>query len=201
MSNRPPALQLSGRSSTSQGLTSPMASPSPFKLEFGFALRRDGSTGSGRALCRSPSARGRPVTSNQTGRGQASNKPRQCFVTPSPFSSLSLNFETERNGNEEDRKSQIVGITLFDDEDIARLSLIVGENLWNEKSNETSKSISRTKAQKETPEPENGLERPPTPPPKDVLKTEEKPEPRGSQNATTSQLATQESQLRPITEK
>jgi len=203
MSNRPPALQLSGRSSTSRGLISPMASPSPLKLDFGFALRRDGSTGSGRALCRSPSARRRPVTISQSGRGQASSTPRQRPVTSSLFSTLSLGFETERNGNGEGAKSQIVGITLFDDEDRARLSMIVGQNIWNEESSGAPEGISRTDVQEGTPKPQNELERPPTPPPKETRKTEErvKPEPRGSQNVTTSQLATQESQHHYTTEK
>lgn len=173
-----------------------MTSPSPLRLDFGFSLRRDGSTGSGRSLCRSPSAQKRPVS---TARGQASSNPRQRPVTSSLFSTLCLNFETERNGNREGTKSQIVGITLFDDEDIAKLGTIAGGNLWNEESNEASKSTS----QEETPKAENELELPPTPPPKDTLKKEErvKPEPRGPHDMTTSPLATREAQLQTIAEK
>lgn len=202
MSNRPLALLLNGRSSMSRGMASPMLSPSSPKLDLGFTLRREGSTGSGRAICMSPSARKRVSTAYQPGREEALSQPRQPLVTPSVLSTLSLDFETERNRRKEGTESEIVGITLFDKEDIARLSLIIGRNLWNEEGNQTSKSINRTSAQKETPKPETELEKAPLSPLKDTLKTREtvKPASRSSQSVTT-QLTTRESQLLPITEK
>ena len=205
MSNRSSATPLDRRSSTGWGMTSPLSPPSSSKLEFGFALRREGSTGSGWALCRSPSARNPRVTTNQSRRVEASSKPRQRLVTPSHFSTLSLDFEIERSHNGEDTKNGVDGITLFDKEDIARLSLIVGRNLWNEEGNmgiEASKSVSQPDVQKEMLRPETEPERGREPPLEDTPGTEESVQPglRDSQSVTLSQVATHEPQLQPITE-
>jgi hypothetical protein len=111
-------------------------------------------------------------------------------MTSSFFSTLSLDFEIERNSNREGTKSDMNGITLFDKEDIARLSMIIGRNPWNEEGDVGSKSFSQTDVQKEMPKPETELEKDPPPPLKDTLKTEEgvKPGLQDSQSVTTSQL-------------
>ena len=201
MSSRPSALLLNQRSSIERGISSPIASPPSSKLDSGFALRREGSTGSGRTLCKSRSAWKRPCISNQSEREEPSSKPRRCLVTSSLFSTLSLGFETERNRNKEGTENEIIGITLFDKEDIARLSMIVGRNLWNE-DNKAAKSISQADAQAGMPRPEAELERAPPSPPNDTLKTEVGANPglRGYQIVTTSQLATQQPQLQSISE-
>jgi len=199
VSNYSSAQLFNRRSSTGWGMTSPMTSPSSSKMDFGFALRREGSTGSGRALCMSPSARSPRFTINHSGREGTSSKPRRRLLTSSLFSTLSLDFEIEKNSNGEGTKNGMNGITLFDKEDIARLSMIVGRNPWNEESDvgfEASKSVSQTDVQGEILRPETE----PPPPLEDTLNTEErvKPELRGAQNVAPSQLATQ---LQPITEK
>ncbi len=206
MSNRSSATPLNRRSSTGWGMTSPLLSPSSSKMELGFALRREGSTGSGWALCRSPSAQNPRFSTNQSRREETSGKPRQRLVTSSHFSTLSLDFEIERSNNREDTKNGLNGITLFDKEDIARLSLIVGRNLWNEEGDmgfEASKTVSQPDVQKEILRPETELERGREPPHKDTLVTEERVKPglRDSQSVTLSQLATHEPQLQPITER
>ena len=206
VSKRSSALLLNRHSSTGWGMASPMTSPSSSKLDLGFSLRREGSTGSGRALCMSPLARRTLFTTSQPGREEASSKPRQRLVTSSLFSTLSLDFEVERNSNGEGTKNGMKGTTLFDKEDIARLSTIVGRNLWNEESEvggEASKDVNQTNGQKEVLRPEAELEKEPPPPLKDTLKTEERVNLglRGSRNVTSSQLATHEPQLQPITEK
>lgn len=127
-------------------------------------------------------------------------------MTPSLFSTLSLDFEIERNSNGEGTKNGMKGITLFDKEDIARLSIIVGRNLWNEESEaggQASKVVSQTNGQKEILRPEAELEKEPLPPLKDTLKPEERVKLglRGPQNVSPSQFATHEPQLQPITEK
>lgn len=204
ISNRSSAVPSNSRSSTGWG--SPMLSPSSSKMDLGFALRRDGSTGSGRALCRSPTARHPRFTTNQSGREETPSKPRQRLVTSPLFSTLSLDFEIERSNNGEGTKDGVNGITLFNKDDIARLSLIVGSNLWNEESDvgfEASKGVSQTDVQKEMTRPKPELEKEQEPPLKDTLRTEEsvKPVLQDSPSATLSQLATHEPQPQPITEK
>jgi hypothetical protein len=178
-------------------VTNPLPPLSPSKINFGVALRREGSTGSGRALCTSISAR---KSKYQSGWEGVSSKPRQRLVSSSLSSTLSLSFETERNRKVEGSESEIVGTTLFDKKDMAMLSIITGLNLWNEEDNEASKS--RTVTQKGTPTHETEPERAPLPSPTDNIKIEErvKPEFRGSQIVTT-EMAAQESQFQHDTEK
>ena len=191
VSNCPSALLLNGRSSTGRGMTSSMAIPSPSSLDSRVALRREGSTGSGRALYK------------QSGWEGASSKPRQPLVSSSLSLTLSLDFETERNGNGEGSESEIVGITLFDKEDIARLSTIIGRHLWNEEGNasfEVSKRMSRTDVRDGTARPEIEPEKVPLPSLKDTFGTEERVKP-GLRGSRTTQPATQESRLQLMTEK
>jgi len=83
---------------------------------------------------------------------------------------------------------------------MARLSVIVGRNLWNEEGDvgfEASKSSSPTDGRKEVLKPETGPEKGPLPPLKDTLKTEERVKP----GLEGSQSVILEIQLQPITEK
>ena len=154
----------------------------------------------------SPSARHPRFTIHHSGREEASSRPRQRLVTPPLFSTLSLDFEVESSNNGEGTKNGRNGITLFNKDDIARLSLIVGSNLWNEESDvgfEASKGVSQADLQKEMTRPKPELEKEHEPLLQDTLTTEEsvKPVLRDSQSATLSQLAIHEPQHKPITEK
>ena len=88
---------------------------------------------------------------------------------------------------------------------MARLSLIVGSNLWNEESDvgfEASKVVSQTDVQKEMtrPKPELEKEREPLQGAPRIQESD-KPVLRDSLSAALSQLATHEPQLQAITEK